>query len=87
MTERPVWSKIQDFDEYTDFAFYVPDVNCYGVRLMLSLNRDERTAYLRVTVDNESGDCVAESSDLTIPWTAALALANTTEAQLVTLQD
>jgi hypothetical protein len=81
-TSRPCprsWSFDQEEGEYRDYVLYLPDVGGHGGRLRLTLNTQERSAYMVLSLDNVDGDDNGEATLDAVPLAWALAVAGGTD--------
>jgi hypothetical protein len=72
--KRRTWSFVQENEFYVDYDHRVPDVESFGVRLTLTFNKETRTAYMLVLLDNDFGEDIAEGEMHGIPWAVACAM-------------
>lgn len=70
-----VWQLVGSDSEYSDYEYYVPDVNGYGARLRISLAHKDRTAWVTVVIDDQDGERYIEDAvPGELPWVVAVAM-------------
>ena len=69
------WELEQHFEQYRDYELEIPDVNEHGGRIRLTIDTEERKAYITLTLDNEDEEIFLEgvSVDVPLPWAIAVA--------------
>jgi hypothetical protein len=71
------WHLEQVVDEYRDYQLDFTDVDGYGGALRLSFNLNEGTAYMTLTLDNDSGDRFVDEklvvNSVPLEWATAVA--------------